>query len=89
MEKTSETKDKESLFKEKLESLFDDFYLSNFQRTMVMTFIKKHMGEQTDSAFDHARGWLLSKINKSAPTPSEGQEGCPDIIPGLRGSPFW
>jgi hypothetical protein len=85
----TEKRDKESIFKEKLEELFDEYYLNKFQRAMVMTFIKKHMGDHKTSEFTHARSWLLNKINKIQSFSTEGQKGCPDIIPGLRASPFW
>ena len=89
METEKKTTEKESKFQSKLDSLFDEYYLSNFQRTMVMTFIKKHMGDQKDSEFEHARSWILNKMNKIHSFSTEGQKGCPDIIPGLKASPFW
>lgn len=89
MEESTTIKDKESIFKSKLEELFDEFYLNNFQRTMIMTFIKKHMNEINEKEFGHARNWLLNKINNIPSIGVEGQQGCPDVIPGLQGFPVW
>lgn len=52
-------------------------------------FIKVNFAK-TDGSFDRIKNYLMAKINKKhIPPPTEGQKGCPDIIPGLRAKPWW
>lgn len=52
-------------------------------------FIKVNFAK-TDGSFDRLKNYLMAKINKQhILPPTEGQKGCPDIIPGLRAKPWW
>lgn len=52
-------------------------------------FIKVNFAK-TDGSFDRIKSYLMAKINKKhILPPTEGQKGCPDIIPGLRAKPWW
>ena len=88
MEKSKQTSQEEFLEKQ-FSKFFDEYYLNNFQRTMAMAFIKKNVGTDKSENCKRVRSWLLNKINSKRSASTEGQKGCPDIIPGLSAYPFW
>lgn len=77
-------------FKERLNSFYQDYFLSGLQQMAVSKFIKVHLGDKNNNKVDRIRPWLLAKINQTyIPPASPLQKGCPDIIPGLRAKPWW
>jgi hypothetical protein len=70
--------------------IYDEHYLSEFQRAAMGQFIQKNMSDRNNDKMDRARAWLLNKINgKKYVSTHEWQKGCSEVIPGLRAIPWW
>lgn len=75
---------------QKLSEFFDEYFLNGIARLAAMKFIKDKLGNREDSNVDRLRRWVIAKINNKKPPPIHPrQAGCPEIIPGLRASPWW
>ena len=73
-----------------MEDFYNEYYLSKFQRFAVAKFIKDKIGNPADESVKRLREWFFKKLNKRRVISKvEMQRGCPDIIPGLRASPWW
>ena len=68
---------------EKIESFFDEYYLSNLQKAAALKFIQSNIANKEKKEVDRLRNWIFLKLNKQKYTQGpELQQGCPDIIPG-------
>ena len=81
----------EKIFKAKLEALFEESYLSNFQKLACRKFIKDKVGNPANDEVKRLRGWLFMRINgqKLPEKYHPRQLGCPDLIPGLSLKGWW
>lgn len=85
-----EGNDLESKLMDRLNRIYDEYYLSEFQRFAVGKFIKETIANKSNSKVDRIREWLMKKINNKMVISSvEFQRGCPNIIPSLRAIPWW
>ena len=77
----------ESRIDSNLKRVFDEFGLSRFSRIAVQRFLQK---TATDDDTKRARSWFVDLLNQRRRAPERlGQKGCPEIVPGLRATPFW
>jgi len=80
----------------KVEKLLKDEGLSPFSSKMCMAYLQSRLQRDNgEEKFKYFLQYLMSKIPsiKSpisvTPTSHALQQGCPNIIPGLRAQPFW
>ena len=75
----------------RLDHIFDEFYLSEFQKVMATQFIRDHLSNKENSKVDRLQEWLTQKINDKSTVEfcDPCQVGCPEIIPKLTASSFW
>jgi len=74
----------------KLQGLYNEYYLSDFQKFAVTKFIKENIANKDNAQVERVRDWLFAKMNKQkVPSIYPLQKGCPDIIPGLTATPWW
>ena len=75
----------------RLDQIFDEFYLSEFQKVMATHFIRDHLAIKENSKIERIREWLMLKLNSKNVVDfcHPFQVGCPEIIPNLTASPFW
>ena len=80
----------EKLFNDRLAEVWNEHYLSEFQKAAANHFVKSFMSDRSNKRVERARHWLLNQINKKKYiSPHEWQRGCSEVIPGLRGIPWW
>lgn len=69
--------------KEKIDRIFDQHGLSAFGKLAAWKWVRLMGSDRPD--LSHAREWLRHKINNTRPKAEHPmQQGCPDIVPGLR-----
>jgi len=70
--------------------LYKEYHLSEIQKFGVQKFIKDLVADKHNKKVDRVREWLMKKINgKMVISDLPFQKGCPGIVPGLRGKPWW
>jgi len=85
----NDTKLEEKLMK-KLDKLYAEYFLSDFQKFAVTKFIKENIAARDNMKVERIRNWLFNKLNGvRQDTPLIYQRGCPDIVPGLTATPWW
>ena len=47
----------------KLDKIWDEYYLSEFQRAAVIGFIQGQVANPKNEKVDRVRSWLLNKLN--------------------------
>jgi len=75
----------------RLDQLFEEFYLSEFQKVMATQFIQEHLAVKENCKLERIQEWFLMRFNdKNIQEYCDPfQVGCPEIIPQLTASPFW
>lgn len=74
----------------RINEILEEYHLGGLQRAGIMKFIKEKIADPENTSVMRVRTWLLNRINnKPNPHPHPRQIGCPDIVPGLRASPWW
>lgn len=85
----SKSVDKAKLDK-KLEDFYDSYHLSSIQRFAVGKFLRDCIADKSNTKVDRIRTWFFEALNgRLCKAETQGQVGCPGIIPGLRGQPWW
>lgn len=80
----------EILIHRRMQELYDEYHLSPVQRIGAQKFISSTIADPSNLSVTRVREWLLYWINKKKVPPCDPrQRGCPEIIPGLRASPWW
>jgi len=77
----------------KLELALRELGLSKFSSSIAVQFIASKLRSGQHETFSRAVGYLLNLLNKRGSSSGDirltGQFKCPQLIPGLRGQPFW
>ncbi|OMJ90838.1 hypothetical protein SteCoe_6707 [Stentor coeruleus] len=80
----------ETLLFTRMNEILSEYHLNGLQKAAAMKFIKEKIADANCTEVARVRFWLLNKINKKQMIPPhERQIGCPDIVPGIRASPWW
>ncbi len=57
---------------------------------MGLERVELYLADKENKKVERVRDWLFHKLNKSKPDISDTfQRGCPDVVPGLTGKPWW
>jgi hypothetical protein len=74
----------------KIEGALEEYHLSPFALVACKKWVKL-MADRDNTHLERVRDWLLLKINSRARAKplNDWQLGCPEVVPGLRASPFW
>lgn len=80
----------EEMLNKKLDDFYNSYHLSKFQKFAVGKFLKDCIGDPNNHKVDRIRPWFFETLNgRRCKAETEGQKGCPGIIPKLRGKPWW